>query len=148
MAEILKINEKEVKIGTDDGKVVTVPLSSVNYDNPREGDKVKVYKDGKDFIVTQSSSSFDDVYSTDAKGNKKINKHVFVWVGTFLLGNIGLDRFMRGQIGIGVCKILFGWLTLGIWYLVDWLIALSKAYGSAYGNVEDITFDKEGNYTR
>jgi len=148
MAEILKINDKEVKIGTDDGKVVTVPLSSVNYDNPREGDKVKVYKDDKDYIVTQSGSSFDDVYSTDAKGNKKINKHVFVWVGTFLLGNIGLDRFMRGQIGIGVCKILFGWLTLGIWYLVDWLIALSKAYGSAYGNVEDITFDKEGNYTR
>jgi len=148
MAEILKINDKEVKIGTDDGKVVTVPLSSVNYDNPREGDKVKVYKDDKDYIVTQSGSSFDDVYSTDAKGNKKINKHVFVWVGTFLLGNIGLDRFMRGQIGIGVCKILFGWLTLGIWYLVDWLIALSNAYGSAYGNVEDITFDKEGNYTR
>ena len=148
MAEILKINEKEVKIGTDDGKVVTVPISSINYDDPEEGDKVKLFKDGKEYIVARASSTMDDIIGTDAKGNRRINKHVFVWVGTFLLGNIGLDRFMRGQIGIGVCKILFGWLTFGIWYLVDWIIALTKAYGSAYGNVEDITFDKEGNYTR
>lgn len=148
MAEILKIDGDKVKIGNDDGKVVTVPLSAVNYDNPKEGDKVKVYKDGKDYIVTRSGSSIDGIYETDAKGNKKINKHVFVWVGAFLLGNIGLDRFMRGQIGTGICKILFGWLTLGIWYLVDWIIALSKAYGSSYGNVEDITFDANGNYIK
>ncbi len=148
MAEILKINEKEVKIGTDDGKVVTVPISSINYDDPEEGDKVKLFKDGKEYIVARASSTMDDIIGTDAKGNRRINKHVFVWVGTFLLGNIGLDRFLRGQIGVGICKILFGWLTLGIWYLVDWIIAMTKAYGSSYGNVEEITFDKNGNYTK
>ena len=148
MAEILKINEKEVKIGTDDGKVVTVPIGSINYDDPEEGDKVKLFKDGKEYIVARASSTMDDIIGTDAKGNRRINKHVFVWVGTFLLGNIGLDRFLRGQIGVGICKILFGWLTLGIWYLVDWIIAMTKAYGSSYGNVEEITFDKNGNYTK
>lgn len=148
MAEILKVTEKEAKIGTDDGKVVTVPISSINYDNPREGDKVKLYQDEKEYVVTRASSSMDGIYETDAKGNKKINKHVFVWVGAFLLGYIGLDRFMRGQIAVGVCKLLFSWLTFGIWTLVDWIIAMVKAYGEAYGNVEDITFDASGNYTR
>ncbi len=148
MAEILKIADKDAKVGTDDGKVVTVPTSSINYDNPKEGDKVKIYKDGKDYIITRSGSSIDDVFGTDAKGNRRINKHLFVWLCAFVGGGIGLDRLVRGQIGIGVCKILFGWLTLGIWYLVDWIIALTKAYGASYGNVEDITFDAEGNYTK
>lgn len=148
MAEVLKITDKEAKIGTDDGKVITVPLSSFNYDDPEVGDKVKVFKDGNKYIVTRDGSSLDGIIDTDAKGNRRINKHIFVWVGAFLLGGFGVDRFLRGQIGTGVCKILFGWLTLGIWNLVDWIIALSKAYGDAYGNVEDITFDKNGNYTK
>jgi len=82
---------------------------------------------------------------------KRINKHVFTWVGTFLFGEIGVDRFMRGQIGIGILKlILFGLcatvaslvavFTFGIgtflipvfmapiyiWWFIDWIIALTK----------------------
>ena len=83
-----------------------------------------------------------------ANQTKKINKHVFVWVGAFLFGNLGVDRFLRGQIGLGLVKLFFGWLTLGIWPLVDWIISLSKAYGNAYGNVEDLTFDAQGNYIK
>ena len=65
-----------------------------------------------------------------------------------MFGGFGVDRFLRGQIGSGICKLLFNWLTLGIWSLVDWLIALVKAYGSAYNNVEDVTFDSAGDYTK
>lgn len=79
---------------------------------------------------------------------RKINKHIFVWVGCFLFGEFGVDRFLRGQIGLGICKFLFGWLTLGIWPLADWIIGLSKAYGNSYGNVEDITFDANGKYLK
>ncbi len=39
---------------------------------------------------------------------KRINKHVFVWVFTFLIGGLGVDRFVRGQIGLGVLKLLTG----------------------------------------
>lgn len=56
---------------------------------------------------------------------KSINKNVYTWVGTFLFGAIGVDRFMRGQVGLGILKII----TLGvggIWTLVDWIIALTK----------------------
>ncbi len=78
----------------------------------------------------------------------KINKHLFVWVFSFLLGGFGIDRFIRGQIGTGVCKLLFNWCTFGIWELADWIIATVKAYGSSYGDVEDFTFDANGNYTK
>ena len=148
MAEIIKLDDKEAKIGTDDGKVVTVPIKNIGYDNPEVGDKVKLYKDGDNYIVTQEGSSLDGIMGVDAKGNKKINKHLFVWVGAFLLGGFGVDRFLRGQIGTGVCKLLFSWITLGIWPLVDWIIALCKAYGEAFGNVEDITFDPAGRYVK
>jgi TM2 domain-containing membrane protein YozV len=70
---------------------------------------------------------------------KRLNKHVFVWVFTFLLGDLGIDRFVRGQIGLGILKLL----TVGgcgIWALVDWIIALTKVYGSSYANSEDVVF--------
>jgi hypothetical protein len=43
----------------------------------------------------------------------------------FFLGGLGVDRFYLGNIGMGVAKLLVGWLTLGIWPLIDWIIILS-----------------------
>lgn len=148
MAEILKIENDQVKIGTEDGKVATVPIASIAYPDPKEGDKVNVYKDGSTYIVKKAATAIDGVYQTEANGGKSINKHLFVWVCSFIAGGFGVDRFVRGQIGLGVCKLLFNWLTLGIWELVDWIIAMTKAYGSAYGSEENITFDAEGHYTK
>ncbi|MDY3025009.1 TM2 domain-containing protein [Streptococcus pluranimalium] len=77
---------------------------------------------------------------------KTINKHLFVWVGNFLFGGLGVDRFMRGQVGLGVAKLLFNWLTFGLWSLIDWIIAIVKAY-STYSDTEELTF-VNGKYTR
>jgi TM2 domain-containing membrane protein YozV len=55
----------------------------------------------------------------------RINKHVYTWVGTFLFGYLGVDRFMRGQIGLGILKLITVGLC-GIWSLIDWIIALTK----------------------
>lgn len=77
---------------------------------------------------------------------KKINKHIFVWLGNFLFGYLGVDRFMRGQVGLGVAKLLLNWLTLGLWSLIDWIIAIVKAY-SIYSDVEEITFI-DGKYSK
>ena len=69
-----------------------------------------------------------------------INKHLFVWIGAFLFGVLGVDRFMRGQIGLGLVKLFIGsWLTAGIWALVDWIIAMVKAY-STFSDTEELTF--------
>lgn len=148
MAKIVAINGGELKIGDDSGNVTTVPASCAQYVNPSVGDVVELYRDGESFIVTKKSGVSSSIAETGVDGGKKINKHVFAWVFAWLLGGFGVDRFMRGQIGTGVCKILFGWLTCGIWLLVDWIIALTKAYGSAFSDSEFLLFDKKGKYIR
>jgi len=54
----------------------------------------------------------------------RINKNVFLFLGTFFFGYLGVDRFMRGQIGLGVLKLLID--IAGIWAIVDFIIALTK----------------------
>lgn len=144
MAEIIKIDGATVKVGKDDGKVISVPIACLAFSNPKVGDEVKLYKDGDNFIVRLAKKSHSD----SPEGGKTLNKHIFVWVCSFALGIFGVDRFIRGKIGSGVCKLLFWGFTFGIWPLVDWITALSKAYGSAFGDVEEISFDSKGDYTR
>ncbi|MDN6069770.1 MAG: NINE protein [Lactococcus plantarum] len=76
----------------------------------------------------------------------QVNKHLFVWLGNFCFGFLGVDRFMRGQIGIGIMKLLFSWMTFGIWVTVDWIISIIKAY-STFKDTEDITFI-DGKYAK
>lgn len=49
-----------------------------------------------------------------------------VLIMSIFFGQFGVDRFMTGRIGSGICKLIFGWLTLGIWWLVD-VIKAKKA---------------------
>ena len=73
---------------------------------------------------------------------KSINKHLFVWLFAWAFGMFGLDRFVRGQIGLGILKLITGG-GFGIWYIVDWIIAVYKAYSN---NEDNITFIK-GQYS-
>ena len=43
------------------------------------------------------------------------------------LGGFGVDRFMIGDTGLGVAKLLFGSFTCGIWPLIDMFISYKKA---------------------
>ena len=78
---------------------------------------------------------------------KRYNKNLFVWVFAFLLGELGVDRFCRGQILFGILKLI----TVGgcgIWWLVDVIIARTKAYGAnAFGPEEEVVF-VDGKYAR
>jgi len=64
---------------------------------------------------------------------KRIGKVVFIIVGTWLFGSLGVDRFMRGQVGLGILKLLTVG-GVGIWSLIDFIISLTKigSYGEEF----------------
>ena len=44
---------------------------------------------------------------------------------SWILGELGIDRFYRGQIGLGVLKLITAG-GAGIWWLIDAIIATVK----------------------
>lgn len=46
---------------------------------------------------------------------------------SIFLGGFGVDRFYIGDTGVGVAKLLLGWLTFGIWPFVDIFMCYKKA---------------------
>ena len=73
---------------------------------------------------------------------RSVNKVAFALL-CFFLGGLGVDRFMRGQVGLGIFKLLIdSWATLGIWPLFDFIIALVKL-----GRYQDqFIFDNAGTW--
>lgn len=76
---------------------------------------------------------------------RRMNKHVFTWIGSFLLGIYGVDRFMRGQVALGLFK-LFTFGGFGFWYIADAAIAIFHSYAGPYRYSDDVTFDQYGRY--
>lgn len=54
---------------------------------------------------------------------------------SIFFGSFGVDRFMLGDTGLGVCKLLFGWLTLGIWPLIDIFYSYKRAKEKNFENI-------------
>ncbi|NLV95514.1 MAG: TM2 domain-containing protein [Candidatus Riflebacteria bacterium] len=50
-------------------------------------------------------------------------------------GCLGVHRFYVGKVTSGVMQILFGWATLFIWPLVDWIMILAGSFKDKEGKV-------------
>ena len=62
---------------------------------------------------------------------REVSKILYVLM-CFFFGNLGVHRFLRGQVGLGILMILtLG--CVGIWTLVDFIISLVKL-GSYQGD--------------
>lgn len=68
------------------------------------------------------------------KNENKHEKWLTLFLLSFFLGELGVDRFYVGKIGTGVIKLL----TVGgcgIWWLIDWIMILAGKFTDSDGNV-------------
>lgn len=70
-------------------------------------------------------NSSDDCF--ESVSTLKLKNPTTTLLLSIFLGWLGVDRFYIGDIGVGVCKLLFGWLTLLIWPFVDIFCSYKKA---------------------
>lgn len=151
MGEIIKIEFDSVVVGIDDGSVVRVNLSDVNF-IPQIGDRVKVFKDDKGYLLSkikekkivekessldydfeknvpdESSKVTNNYYiNTSIQNKKKVNKLSYVLLA-FFLGGFGGHKFYSGKIGTGILYLIFSWTFIpSIIAFIEFLIALTKA---------------------
>lgn len=56
------------------------------------------------------------------------------WVVALLLsiflGTLAIDRFYLGHIGVGIAKLFLGWLTFGLWWLIDVILIVLRRVNS------------------
>lgn len=156
MGEIIKIEIDSIVVGMDDGSVVRVNLSDVNF-IPQVGDKVKVFKDNdgyllskvteekivenKNFVEEENTSddfkrdALDDsgkitnnyYINTNIQNKKKVNKIAYVLLA-FFLGGFGGHKFYSGKIGTGILYLIFSWTFIpSMIAFVEFIIALTKS---------------------
>ena len=97
MSRILRVNNTTVEIGMDSGEIKNYPIAFVEYANPQVGDIVDVYA-GRDEVSIIKNEPNKQQESGYYAREKKINKHIFIWIGTFLFGAFGVDRFIGGSL--------------------------------------------------
>ena len=86
----------------------------------------KLIPQDKVLIVRKKlESASEDCY--DSLNSLKLKKPKTTLLLSIFLGGLGVDRFYIGDTGVGVCKLLFGVCTAGIWPFVDIFISYKKA---------------------
>ena len=65
----------------------------------------------------------------------KIHSPTTTLILSIFLGALGIDRFYIGDVGIGICKLLFGWLTLGIWPIIDIFCSFKRVKVKNFENI-------------
>ncbi len=75
----------------------------------------------KSKLAEAPASKFAEVMSM------KHTDPVHILLFSIFLGGFGVDRFVLGDTGLGIAKLLLNWLTCGIWSIVDIFLCYKKA---------------------
>lgn len=67
----------------------------------------------RESLKSLEADKLSNLYMVQLK-NPIIGLVLGIFVGVF-----GADRFYKGDIGIGIAKLLICWITFGVWWLVD-----------------------------
>ena len=109
--------------GADDGWV------SIEYKNKTawvDDDYVKQAKSKKDVAINETFKRIDvsDQYNLQWL-------YIPILILSIILGSYGVDRFLLGDIGLGVLKLLTCG-GCGIWTIVDWFSVKQRTYDSNF----------------
>ena len=85
----------------------------------------------KEKFYNMSESQFELVACTELKDP------VVLLIVSLFLGSLGIDRFMLGNIGYGILKLLFCWLF--IFTVIDWFIIMKKTREYNFQKISLIT---------
>ena len=75
----------------------------------------------KSKIMNSSAENVSNLF------NLELHNPYLMILASLFLGFLGVDRFIRGDVWLGVVKLLFGWVFLGIWEFVDVFLCYKKA---------------------
>ena len=143
-AAVAQVPEKEIKYDV----VLEDNENNIEFEvetEPAPEPEPEPYEETVTEEVTEEYT-YNPGYNRRRKAYRRCNKHIFTWIFNFVLGIYGVDRFARGQIGLGLLKMLtFG--GFGFWYLADLVVAILESYVGPYRYQEDLGFDEYGRYT-
>ena len=143
-AAVAQVPEKEIKYDV----VLEDNENNIEFEvetEPAPEPEPEPYEETVTEEVTEEYT-YNPGYNRRRKAYRRCNKHIFTWIFNFVLGIYGVDRFARGQIGLGLLKMLtFG--GFGFWYLADLVVAILESYVGPYRYQEDLEFDQYGRYT-
>ena len=143
-AAVAQVPEKEIKYDV----VLEDNENNIEFEvetEPAPEPEPEPYEETVTEEVTEEYT-YNPGYNRRRKAYRRCNKHIFTWIFNFVLGIYGVDRFARGQIGLGLLKMMtFG--GFGFWYLADLVVAILESYVGPYRDQEDVEFDQFGRYT-
>jgi TM2 domain-containing membrane protein YozV len=120
MAKVLRIVNRIVTIGFDDGHMEDYDIGYFNYE-PSEGDEVKIYT-GEDSILIVPAHERRET----AGPGCRVNRTAYA-LFAILLGGIGAHEFYAGHTGKGILCVLFCWTSIPeIIGVIKGCIALTK----------------------
>ncbi len=84
-------------------------------------------------FLKQKLSEIDDAKFSLVSATEFKDPTVILLVSLFL-GTLGIDRFMLGDTGLGILKLLTGGVC-GIMTIIDWFTVMKKAKEINYNNL-------------
>ena len=72
-------------------------------------------------------------HGTGAPCSYAIKDRTTAFTFSILLGVLGIDQFYLGNIALAVCKLIFQICTVGLWYLIDYILVGCGYYTDANG---------------
>ena len=76
-------------------------------------------------IIRDKLMALDDTKFT-ALQSSNLKDPVIILVVSLLAGTLGIDRFLLGDTGLGIGKLLTCG-GLGVWAIVDWFLVMGRA---------------------